>query len=102
MAQDADAKKEVADLEQQIEKAAAAEPVTAESAGSQAEATEAQVAEDAADSRPASLKKSQDAAAARSKGEEIGDTGQRFLLDLCRIQKPRKFCYFIRCCFCSW
>ena len=66
----------MADLEQQIEKAAATEPVTAESAGSQADSTEAQVAGDVADSRPASLKKSQDAAAARSEGEEIGDTGQ--------------------------
>ncbi|KAK9831616.1 hypothetical protein WJX74_002584 [Apatococcus lobatus] len=74
--EEADAKKEVADLEQQIEKAAAAEPVTAESANSQSDSTEAQVAGDVADSRPASLKKSQDAAAARSKGEEIGDTGK--------------------------
>ena len=73
--QAAEANKEVADLEQQLEKASAAEPVTAASADSHAAATEGQVAADIADSRPASLRKSQDAAAARQSGEEIGDTG---------------------------
>ena len=71
-----DAEKEAADIEKQVEKAAAAEPVTAESAASSAAGTEGQVAQEVADSRPASLKKSQDAAAARSQGEQIGDTGR--------------------------
>ena len=48
-----DAEKEAADIEKQVEKAAAAEPVTAESAASSAAGTEGQVAQEVADSRPA-------------------------------------------------
>ncbi len=77
--QAAEAEKEVKDIERQMQKAAAAEPVTAESAATSTAAAEGQVAEGAADSRPASLKKSQDAAAERSSGEQIGDTGMSYM-----------------------